>query len=260
MPHDKHEINRNAWNQIVDIHWDHPSYRVKDFLQGWSNLKDIELDALGDVNGRSMLHLMCQFGLDTLCWVRRGAVATGVDISDKSIERAEQLKGMARLDARFIRSDVLDLKGKIDKKFDIVFQSNGTLCWLADLKRWAKVIAHHLKPGGTFFIVDGHPMLTAVDDDFDYLQKEGKHFTESSDYCDRDFMIDGGTFEYQHSMADIINSMVHAGLQIQELQEYDKCYWQVEENWVATTDGYWTPPDGPPKYPMLFSLKAKKPE
>ena len=124
MPNSDHEKNRTAWNEMVDVHWDHPDQKRKEFLSGRCSLKSIELDAVGDVNGKSLLHLMCQFGMDTLSWARRGAVVTGVDISDRSIERADELKKLAGLDATFVRSDVLDLIGVIDQQFDVVFPQN----------------------------------------------------------------------------------------------------------------------------------------
>lgn len=260
MPHDHHETNRQTWNEMSDIHFEHPDYKLQKFLNGWSNLKEIELNALGDVSGKKLLHLMCHFGMDTLCWARRGAIVTGVDISDRSIELAHKLKKMASLEGTFVRSDVIDLIGLIDDRFDFVFQSHGTLCWLADLIPWAKTIAHYLKPGGMFFIVDSHPTFTLFqDDEFTYLQSEPVIFENDTDYCDRKHVLKGNQVEYQHPMGRIINSLIEAGLVIEDLQEYDKGFWAVEEDWVRTNDGYWYPPDGPPRYPIMFSLKATKP-
>jgi len=260
MSHDSHETNRQTWNEMTDIHFDHPDYKVKEFLEGETNLKEIELKALGDVSGKKLLHLMCHFGKDTLCWARRGAIVTGADISDRSIELANKLKKMAALEGTFIRSDVIDLISKIDGQFDFVFQSHGTLCWLADLRPWAKTIAHYLKPGGMFFIVDSHPIYTLFqDDEFSYLQKEPVVFKNDTDYCDREHILKGDQIEYQHPLGRIINALVEAGLVIEELGEYDKGFYGVEENWVQTDDGYWYPPDGPPRYPIMFSLKVRKP-
>src|SRR5512141_1814661 len=140
MPHPDHEKNRKVWNEIVDLHAAHPNYRVEQFLKGESTLKRLELQELGDVKGKKLLHLMCQFGLDTLSWARLGAQVTGVDISDKSIERANELKEKAGFpEARFVRSDVLDLIGALDDKFDIIYQSYGTHLWISDIKQWARV-------------------------------------------------------------------------------------------------------------------------
>jgi len=158
MPLPEHEKNRKMWNEITDVHFNHPDYKVKEFLEGASTLKSIEMSEVGDVAGKTFLHLLCQFGLDTLSWVRQGAEVTGVDISDKSIERAFELKEKTGLNATFVRSDVLDLIGKIENKFDIVYQSYGTHAWISDIDRWAEVVAHYLKPGGFFYMVDLHPI------------------------------------------------------------------------------------------------------
>lgn len=258
---DKHnESNREVWNEIVGIHYDHPDYKLREFLDGWNSLKAIEKEALGDVTGKDLLHLMCQFGMDTLSWARFGANVTGVDISDKSIEYAEKLKDAAGFpDAQFVRSDVYDLIGKIDKKFDVIFQSHGTHCWIGDLDKWAKVIAHYLKPGGVFFIVDGHPIadLFLWGEMFSYFDKGPYKETGSPDYCDREYKIQNETVEWMHKISDFINALVSNGLTIERLDEYNKSYYDIKGGWIREGD-YWYPPEGPTKYPLMFSLKAKK--
>ena len=259
MPHPDHEKNRAAWNQVVELHYNHPEYRTEDFINGATKLKRIELEALGDVSGKTMLHLMCQFGLDTLSWVRKGAVATGVDISDKSIEFAEKLKAKTKLEAEFIRSDVLDLIGLIDKKFDIVFQSYGTHIWISDIEKWAKVVAHYLKPGGTFLIVDEHPVnVLFLETELNYFSKEPERTVNPSDYCDRNFKADGEYIEWQHPLSKILNALIDAGLTIEHVGEYNHGYYQVDENWYSDKDNYWYPPGGPTPYPLLMSIKARK--
>jgi SAM-dependent methyltransferase len=260
MPTPDHEKNRAAWNEMTDVHFNHPDYRVREFLQGRSTLKSIELAEVGDVAGKMLLHLMCQFGLDTLSWARRGAIVTGVDISDRSIERANELKEKAGLPVpvEFVRCDVLDLKGKIDKKFDIVFQSYGILCWISDVDRWAQVVAHYLKPGGIFYLIDDHPIL------YIYEIKNGSYFdrqeTRSSgapDYCDRSYVLKSDLVEWQHTLSSIVNAFIRAGLTIESLDEFDKSYYPRREDWYEE-NGYWYPPGGPPPYPLMFSLKARK--
>lgn len=259
MTHDDHEKNRSAWNDMVEIHYDHPDYKLQEFLDGWNSLKEIERTALGDVSGKSLLHLMCQFGMDTLSWARLGAQVTGVDISDKSIEYAHKLQIAAKMpDANFIRSDLIELIGKIDTKFDIVFQSHGTLCWLADLQKWAEVVAYHLKPGGTFFVVDGHPFNVLWEtENVSYLDKNPERYKNERDYCDRDFIIEKELVEWQHPLSEIINSLINAGLTIESLHEYDKGFYAVEADWYQVGD-YWYPPNGAPRHPLMFALKAVK--
>lgn len=260
MTRAEHEKNRAAWNEITDVHYFHPDYRVREFLDGQSTLKTIELEEVGDVRGKSLLHLQCQFGLDTLSWARRGAIVTGVDIADQSILRASELAEKAKLDARFVRSDVLELIGQIDAKFDIIFQSYGTYIWLEDLTKWGRVIAHYLRPDGFFYIIDQHPVWSAFaypDENRSYCNQPPVRNVGDSDYCDRNYIRTQESLEWQHTMADVINALINAGLHLEFLHEFDAAYYQAHEDWKQQGD-YWYPPDGPPRYPALFSLKARK--
>lgn len=259
MSHPDHEKNRAAWNEMVPIHFSHPSYRTKEFLAGETKLKPIERQALGDVRGKHMLHLMCQFGLDSLSWVREGAIVTGVDISDESIRGAEKLKREAKLEATFVRSDVLDLIGVIEQKFDIVFMSHGTYSWISDFGRLAQVIAHYLKPGGVYFIVDGHPArVMFYNPPQTYFPGEPIREIGMADYCDRDYKIKNELVEWQHPLSVVLNGLIQAGLAIEHVGEYNKSYYAEEADWTRCADGYWTPLSGPTPYPLMFSVKARK--
>lgn len=261
MSYEDHEKNRVAWNDMVEVHWKHPEYRVKEFLQGWNSLHSIEREQLGDVAGKSLLHLQCQFGMDTLSWARLGADVTGVDISDRSIERARELANKSGLQAEFIRSDVLDLVGKIDHEFDVVVQTYGTICWLRELRPWARVVAHYLKPGGTFLLVDSHPVQFIYDekDPVNYLERKVSRSTNDPDYCDPDYIIPYELVEVIHPMMDIINSLAEAGLTIEHLGEYGFDYDMVYKEWKKVGD-YYQPADGPPPYPLMFSLRCRQPD
>jgi len=260
MPHKDHEENRRIWNEMVDLHVDHEEYRTQEVIDGGSSLKRIELEALGDVRGKTLLHLMCQFGLDTLSWARQGAIVTGVDISDTSVERANEIKKKAGLDeVEFIRADVLDLIGVIDSQFDFVFQSYGTHIWLSDIYKWAKVVAHYLKPGGTFFIVDEHPINPLfLYPPYDYFKQEPDREENPTDYCRTDHQIDGTLIEWQHPLSEIINALIQAGLTIEQIGEYNHGYYKAFPDWYRTDDHYWYPPYGQAKFPILMSIKARK--
>lgn len=256
--HPDHERNRIAWNEMAEVHYRHPKYKVKEFLDGVCTLRAIELDELGDVNGKSLLHLFCQFGLDTLSWARRGAAVTGVDISDRSIELADQIKTQAGIAADFIRSDVLDLVGKIDHQFDIVFQSYGTHDWISDLDKWAAVVAHHLKPGGVFYMVDFHPVAALwVDEAVSYFNRGPYRYVDNPDYCDRDYRVKSELVEWQHTLSDIVNALIRAALTINMLNEFDKSAYPHSEDWYEE-DGFYYPPGGPPRHPLMFSLRATR--
>lgn len=172
------EINKEYWDGLTEIHEKSKFYDVEGFIKGKSSLNFIELEALGDVKEKSLLHLQCHFGMDTLSWARLGAKVTGIDISDKAVKLARSLNERLKLDAEFISSNIYDLKEKTDKKFDIVFTSYGVTGWLPDLDKWGGIISHFLKPGGIFFIAEFHPVVWMFDDDFKYLKYSYFHNAE----------------------------------------------------------------------------------
>ena len=131
------ETNRTNWNERTPVHAASSFYDVEGFKNGLTTLTDIERREVGNVSGKTLLHLQCHFGMDTMSWSRLGAKATGVDFSDTAIDLARALKEDIGTDARFIRSNVYDLPDVLDEEFDIVFTSYGVLCWLPDLEKWA---------------------------------------------------------------------------------------------------------------------------
>ena len=158
------KANQELWNQRTRIHKDSDFYNLSSFKKGENALTSIELAELGDVIGKTILHLQCHFGMDSLSWSRMGAEVTGVDLSDEAIKEANKLNDELGLNATFICSNVYDLKEHLDKKFDIVFTSYGTIGWLPDLDKWAAIISHFLKEGGIFYIADFHLVVLMFDD------------------------------------------------------------------------------------------------
>ena len=145
------DINRESWNAWAEVNFESAFYDVPAFLAGRNSLTQIELDLLGDVKGKRILHLQCHFGMDTLSLARMGAHATGADLSDKAIEKARHLAAEMRLDAQFVCCDLYSLPDHLKGAFDIVFTSYGTIGWLPDLDKWAEVISHFLKCGPVLF-------------------------------------------------------------------------------------------------------------
>ncbi len=156
------EVNKATWNEKVNVHSKSEMYDLEAFKKGKSSLMQYEVKALGDVKGKSLLHLQCHFGQDTLSWSRLGAKCVGVDISNEGVKLAQQLNEELNLDAEFVCCNVLDTSNYVKDEFDIVFTSYGTIGWLPDLKPWANMIAERLKIGGTFYIADFHPIDKAI--------------------------------------------------------------------------------------------------
>ena len=143
--------NQDLWNELTPIHERSKFYDLEGFRSGKQSLKSIELDELGDVSGKSLLHLQCHFGVDTLSWARKGGIVTGIDFSDASINLAQSLSRELGIKASFFRANIYDLPDILKAEFDIVYTSYGVLAWLPDLKRWAEIIVHYLKRGGFFY-------------------------------------------------------------------------------------------------------------
>ena len=192
------KANLASWDEAVGLHVGSQMYNVEGFKKGRCSLSDIELSELGPSvhEGTTLLHLQCHFGLDTLSWARRGAVVTGVDFSGEGVGAARALADEVGLSARaaFVQSDVLALPDVLQGRFDVVFTSWGALIWLGDLERWAQVIAHFVKPGGTFYIAEFHPYAFLLADDaapeslrigYPYFQYgRPQRFDDPGDYAD----------------------------------------------------------------------------
>ena len=90
------EINKKSWNSRVDTHVASEFYDMVNFLNGKNSLKSIELNLLGDLKGKKVLHLQCHFGQDSISLARMGAEVVGVDLSDKAIDKRLASKGLSK--------------------------------------------------------------------------------------------------------------------------------------------------------------------
>jgi 2-polyprenyl-3-methyl-5-hydroxy-6-metoxy-1,4-benzoquinol methylase len=86
---------------------------------------DLIRSEVGDVRGKSLVHLLCYIGTDTLSWALLGAKVTGIDISPRSLHYARQLAAQMLIDADFIEADIMDVIDNVNRKFDIAFASTG---------------------------------------------------------------------------------------------------------------------------------------
>jgi SAM-dependent methyltransferase len=258
--------NKDHWNEITPIHERSQMYDVAGFKAGKCSLLPTELKEMGDVSGKSLLHLQCHFGMDTLSWGRLGAKVTGVDFSDEAIKLARSLCKETGIKANFICSDIYALPEVLKGKFDIVFTSYGVLCWLPDLKKWAEIIAHLLKPGGFFYIVEGHPFATVFDNSKTakkldvtvpyFHKKEPIKWEPEGDYADPEYISSHGSYEWMHPVSDIVNALIQAGLKIEFLHEFPTCFYKAMPFMIQDKDGGWRLEGDP--IPQVFSIKATK--
>lgn len=101
--------NLDLWNELTPIHARSAFYDVEGFKKGRCTLESIELEEVGHVPWKSLLHLQCHFGMDTLSWARLGANTTGVDFSDEAIALARSLSKETNLKSEFICANIYNL-------------------------------------------------------------------------------------------------------------------------------------------------------
>ncbi len=259
------EINRQSWNNRTAAHLDSAFYDLPGFMEGKNSLKSIELDLLGDLDGKSVLHLQCHFGQDTISMERLGARATGVDLSDKAISSARSIAAQLGSDARFICCNVYNLADHLDEQFDVVFSSYGTISWLPDLDAWAEVISRFLKPGGAFVFAEFHPVVWMFDDHFrelryNYFNAGPIAETESGTYADRGADISQDYVCWNHSIGEVVNSLTQAGLVLNVLNEYDYSPYNCFQETTEPAPGVFRIKHLDSKIPMVFALKATRQE
>jgi SAM-dependent methyltransferase len=266
--------NEELWNAWTAVHAAGDFYDLEGFKAGGIRIRPYEIDLLGDVTGKSLLHLQCHFGIDTLSWARLGARVTGADLSPDAIELARVLADeLGFPEARFVCSNLYDLPEALDGSFDIVYTSRGVLGWLPDIRAWARVVAHFLAPGGTFFITEAHPVMNVFENEgvapgelrltYPYWEhREPLTFAVKGSYADPDADVGDLTeHSWDHGLGEIVTALVDAGLQIDKLIEHPFLEWKVdflvEEE---AGDDRWVLPQGTPgELPLMFSLLASKP-
>jgi SAM-dependent methyltransferase len=260
-------LNRASWDERVSVHVASQFYDVDGFKAGKSHLRAVEIEEVGDVTGRSLVHLQCHFGLDTLSWARAGARVSGLDFSAPAIEQARELAAELGIDADFVVADVYDavtaLGGRL---FDIVYTGRGALNWLPDVDRWAEVVAALLAPGGIVYLDEFHPLADVFGDDdltvtYDYrTPSEGIRSENVGTYTDGEMaQVHGSLVEWLHPISDVVMALIGAGLQLELLHEHEFTYWQRWPFLERQEDGTYRLPAGHPSLPLVYSLRARKP-
>jgi SAM-dependent methyltransferase len=261
--------NREFWDEIAPIHA--RAYPEMEILRsGGIALDEIELREIGEVKGKALLHLQCHIGTDTLSWARQGAMVTGIDFSAESIAQAKQLQQDLGLEATFIQANVYDLRTVLSGQFDIVYTSRGVLCWLRDLDEWARIIAHFLKPGGIFYLMESHPFLNMLEETnpgeldiaYPYFHRTGPTLWDDDepDYADESYVAQSPSYEWDWSIGDIVNALLKSGLRLESFNEYDRLFFKYLPSMESCTERWYHLPQHAGQLPLLFTLRARKPE
>jgi len=257
------DANKAAWNARAQLHVGSKFYDVEGFVAGANSLTALELELLGDVSGKHILHLQCHFGQDTLSMARMGALVTGLDISDTAIAEAQKLAERCGSKAEWVTSNVIDHRAELDGKFDIVFTSYGTIGWLPDLASWAANIVRYLKPGGRFVFAEFHPVVWMFDNDFkeiaySYFNQEMIVEEEQGSYADREAIIKLASYSWNHGLGEVLGALLNAGLRIDRFEELDGSPHDCFNNTVKGDDGLYRIAGMEGKLPMVYALSAVK--
>jgi SAM-dependent methyltransferase len=251
------QSNKKGWDELAKTHY--RTYDIEKLLSGTPLINHVIREEVGDVQGKSLVHLLCHIGTDTLSWALLGAQVTGIDISPQSLKYARQLAEKMGIDAQFIESDILDVIEKVNQKYDIVFSSTGVLCWLPDIQVYANTVRHLLKEDGFFYIFDGHPFRNVLIDESgsvspdriqgDYFRKKVWEYDQLGDYTDPDLLVSMPSFEWDWTLGEVVTAFCNAGMRIVFLHEFPQYFYSgytaydVADNKVE-------------HYPCTFSLKA----
>lgn len=283
--HDSYfEANRANWDDRVPVHVASRGYDMDGFLRGEKTLYDIETSEVGRVHGKALLHLQCHFGMDTLGWARLGARVTGLDFSAPAVEQARELAVRVGIqDARFVQANVYDAREALGgEQFDVVYTGIGALCWLPDVRGWARVAAALVRPGGSLYVYEGHPVLWSLEDTredcalvvaYPYFERpEPTVWDESATYVDGEPIQHTRTYEWNHGLGEIVTAVVDAGLRVDFVHEHRTVAWKALPQMVpvepeATFDGsghqrrtaWQLPDDQRDLVPLMYSLRATKP-
>lgn len=261
-------LNRVWWDERAPVHAaDGSTYGVERLVAGADHLRRFEDDELGPVEGLDLLHLQCHIGTDTICWARRGADVVGLDFSAPALNAASELAKRCGVDAEWVQSDVYDARESVGgRSFDVVYTGVGALNWLPDLVAWARLVHDLLRPGGVLYLVELHPMWIALGDDGCTLREDainGK-FQAWDIEQDGSYAAPDATFSHQstwerlHPLGDVLTAVLEAGMTVELFHEWD--HTPAPTPWlVECDDGMWRFPETATPFPLLYSLRARRP-
>ena len=260
------EANRANWDERVPIHATGEFYDVAGFKAGQERLRPFEISEVGDVRGKDLLHLQCHFGIDSISWARRGARVAGLDFSAPAIREARRLAAEIGVEAEFVQSDVYDAPGALGgRDFDVVYTGLGAINWLPDIRRWAGVVAALVRPGGFLYLSEFHPFSFVFGDEdlsvaHDYFRSEEPYvWDEPGTYADFDAeTIHNRTYEWNHPLGEVVSAVIEAGLTLEFLHEHDYTLFPRWPFLEKTGFDTYRLPEGTPKLPLMYSLRARK--
>lgn len=269
---DARRANQENWEDRVPLHEQAYGLDAYDDPEHLSDVISDDLPVLtpflpnGSLAGLDLCHLQCHIGTDTVSLARAGATVTGVDFSPTALASAARLAERVGIEATWVQTDVLDARSAVPGDFDVVYTSIGTITWLHDLDRWARQVHALLRPGGTFFIRDGHPALYALDEDAPTLLTRHPYFgdgkaqqwDDETTYAGDGVVAHPRTYEWPHPLSEIIGALLSAGLRLELFDEGRTLPWRFSPRMVEVPRGYAWPEPERNLIPCTFTIVARR--
>ncbi len=272
MSTDHRAINLANWNSRVPFHargYGLDRFRADpEFLSG---VVRFDLPRLGDVAGLDVVHLQCHIGTDTLSLARRGARMTGLDFSAPALDVARALAADCGAEIAYVEADVhAAVEALGAERFDLVYTGMGALCWLHDIRRWARVVGQLLRPGGRLFLREGHPMLWSLCQprpdgllvvEHPYFETPaGTRFVETKTYVEHEGELAAPeSIEFNHGLGEILTALADAGLALAAFEEHDSVPWDFSPGaTVRDAHGEHRLRDRPERLAASYTLRAVK--
>lgn len=270
--------NRANWDDRAALH-EASGYGIQRLVSDPAAMSDElaqDRERLGDLAGRDVIHLQCHLGTDTVGLARLGARrVVGVDLSGESLRRARDIARRCAGPAtgiEYVEANVYDARQAVTGDFDLVYTSLGVLCWLPDVAAWGRVVASLLRPGGRLLLRDDHPVFMTIGEDVsDGLRVEQPYFEQAEPLTwddagsyvtgpeDGPVVSHGVNHQWNHSVGEILTSLLGAGLVLDSFEETRHAAWCPWPDLMVLDEQGWRLRENPERLPLQFVLTAHRP-
>lgn len=267
------DLNRSHWNELARAHGEGDRiYDVEALLAGEDSRTTPEREAIaaaiGELEGRRIMHLQSHIGFDAISMAKRGANVTAVDFSPTALAKARAFAQRCGVEIATVEAEATKLPADLDESFDLVYANLGAICWIEDLGAWMRAASGALVGGGKLVLVDLHPLAQMIDSvsplklGFTYGFGGRIEDDEHGTYADPDAEVEQTrSVSYSHSLGETFGAARAAGLEVEQLREHLELEFDCWGGGELTQedDGLFRLRQDGQALPVLFTLIARKP-
>lgn len=267
------EINLTHWNSVARVHGNGTDriYDIDALVAGEDSRRGPEreavTEAIGELEGKRIMHLQSHIGYDAISMAHRGAEVTAVDFSPVALAKARDAAERCGVRIETVEAEATRLPADLDDCFDLVYANVGAICWIEDLEAWMRAATSAMVDGGHLVLVDMHPLTQMIEGTrplkfgFDYAFSGRLEEVEDGTYADPDADVEGRTVVYAHSLGEIFGAARAAGLEVLQLREHLEFEFDPwgDGDMVEEEDGRFRLRQDGFALPLLFTLIARKP-